>query len=84
MDIREPLKNLNAGHRKRLRERFMQSGFDGFLDYEIVELLLTFGTPLLEFNPQPVPLPTRRGQEQIGHAGLHTGAFEHHAHDRIT
>ncbi len=35
-----------AGHRKRLRERFLQSGFDGFLDYEIVELLLTLGTPL--------------------------------------
>jgi len=32
-----------AGHRKRLRDRFLQSGFDGFLDYEIVELLLTLG-----------------------------------------
>lgn len=36
----------NNGHRKRLRERFLQSGFDGFLDYEIIELLLTFGTPM--------------------------------------
>ena len=34
-----------AGHRKRLRNRFLQSGLDGFLDYEIVELLLTLGTP---------------------------------------
>lgn len=34
-----------AGHRKRLRDRFLQSGLDGFLDYEIVELLLTLGTP---------------------------------------
>ena len=34
-----------AGHRKRLRQRFLQSGLDGFLDYEIVELLLTLGTP---------------------------------------
>ena len=25
-----------AGHRKRLRDRFLQSGLDGFLDYEIV------------------------------------------------
>lgn len=33
------------GHRGRLRERFLQSGLDGFLDYEIVELLLTLGTP---------------------------------------
>jgi DNA repair protein RadC len=35
----------SIGHRKRLRDRFLQSGFDGFLDYEIVELLLTLGTP---------------------------------------
>ncbi|MFH1910122.1 MAG: DNA repair protein RadC [bacterium] len=33
------------GHRKRLRDRFLQSGFEGFLDYEIIELLLTLGTP---------------------------------------
>lgn len=39
-------KHQGAGHRKRLRERFIQSGLDGFLDYEIVELLLTLGTPL--------------------------------------
>ncbi len=34
-----------AGHRKRLREKFLRSGLDGFLDYEVIELLLTFGTP---------------------------------------
>ena len=38
-------KHKGAGHRKRLRDRFLQSGLDGFLDYEIVELLLTLGTP---------------------------------------
>jgi len=42
----DPLKkHVGIGHRKRLRERFLQSGLDGFLDYEIVELLLTLGTP---------------------------------------
>lgn len=35
----------NNGHRGRLRERFLKSGLDGFLDYEIIELLLTLGTP---------------------------------------
>ena len=34
-----------AGHRKRLRTRFLRSGLAGFLDYEVVELLLTLGTP---------------------------------------
>ena len=38
-------KNESAGHRKRLRERFAQSGLQGFQDYEVVELLLTLGTP---------------------------------------
>ena len=41
----------NKGHRKRLHERFMQSGFDGFLDYEIIELLLTFGDPRKDCKP---------------------------------
>ncbi len=30
------------GHRERLRERFEKSGFTGFHDYEVLELLLTF------------------------------------------
>ncbi len=33
------------GHRDRLRKRFLKSGLKGFHDYEIVELLLTLGTP---------------------------------------
>jgi DNA repair protein RadC len=34
-----------SGHRKRLREKFLKSGLPGFHDYEIVELLLTLGSP---------------------------------------
>jgi len=37
--------NANEGHRQRLRQRFLQTGLDGLLDYEIIELLLTLGTP---------------------------------------
>ena len=40
------------GHRKRLRERFNQSGLSAFLDYEIVELLLTLGTARKDCKPQ--------------------------------
>lgn len=39
-------KHKGTGHRKRLRDKFLESGLDGFLDYEIVELLLTLGTPM--------------------------------------
>lgn len=38
-------KHKGAGHRGRLRLRFFQGGLNAFLDYEIVELLLTLGTP---------------------------------------
>ncbi|MBI4266991.1 MAG: DNA repair protein RadC [Chloroflexi bacterium] len=37
--------NEPKGHRKRLREKFIKSGLGGFHDYEIVEILLSLGTP---------------------------------------
>ncbi|MDP2637654.1 MAG: DNA repair protein RadC [Candidatus Levybacteria bacterium] len=44
--IEKQIKNHSgAGHRGRLRLRFLQGGLNAFLDYEIVELLLTLGTP---------------------------------------
>jgi len=35
----------SPGHRQRLREKFIRSGLAGFHDYEIIELLLSLGTP---------------------------------------
>jgi len=35
----------SQGHRERLREKFIKAGLTGFYDYEIVELLLTLGSP---------------------------------------
>ena len=40
-----PSPEISPGHRKRLREKFLRSGLRGFHDYEIVELLLTLGSP---------------------------------------
>ena len=37
--------NKGKGHRKRLRDKFLDSGLTGFHDYEVVELLLTLATP---------------------------------------
>ena len=45
-------KEAPAGHRKRLREKFIKSGLSGFHDYEIVELLLTLGSPRKDCKPQ--------------------------------
>ncbi len=39
------------GHRKRLREKFLNNGLAGFLDYEIIELLLTIGIPRKDCKP---------------------------------
>ncbi len=33
------------GHRRRLREKFLKAGLNAFLDHEVVELLLSLGTP---------------------------------------
>jgi len=37
--------NKGEGHRKRLRDKFLDSGLTGFHDYEVVELLLTLAMP---------------------------------------
>jgi DNA repair protein RadC len=39
------VEHKGAGHRERLRQRFLADGLGGFLDYEVIELLLTLGTP---------------------------------------
>ena len=43
---------LWEGHRGRLREKFSKSGLAAFHDYEIIELLLTLGTPRKDCKPQ--------------------------------
>jgi len=39
------------GHHKRLRERFIKSGLDGFHDYEVLELLLNYLFPNRDTKP---------------------------------
>ena len=46
-----PPEKLNAGHRKRLRDRFLAYGLDAMPDYEAVELLLTFVIPRKDTKP---------------------------------
>jgi len=45
-------KETALGHRKRLREKFLRSGLAGFHDYEIIELLLTLGSPRKDCKQQ--------------------------------
>lgn len=41
----------NEGHRQRLRERFLESGLDGFHDHEVLEFLLSFAIPRKDVKP---------------------------------
>ena len=47
-----PPNQKSEGHRKRLREKFIKSGLEGFHDYEIIELLLSLGTPRRDCKQQ--------------------------------
>ena len=52
-------RDSSLGHRKRLRDRFLKGGLAGFHDYEIVELLLSLGTPRRDCK-QPAKEAIRR------------------------
>jgi hypothetical protein len=40
------------GHRQRLREKFQQGGLERFSDEEVIEFLLTLGTPRKDVKTQ--------------------------------
>ena len=42
---KEEWQSKGEGHRARLRDRFIENGIDGFSDAEVLEMLLSFGTP---------------------------------------
>ncbi|MDN2579201.1 DNA repair protein RadC [Aquibium sp. ELW1220] len=50
-----------AGHRERLRERFVQVGADALADYELLELLLFRAIPRADTKPIAKALITRFG-----------------------
>ncbi len=41
----------HSGHRARVRQRYNESGIDGFAAHELVELLLFYGIPRRDTNP---------------------------------
>ncbi len=57
-----------AGHRQRLRDRFLEHGLASFTDSEILELLLSFGTPRQDCK--------LRAREALEHFGSFSGVLE--------
>ncbi|MCX5998209.1 MAG: hypothetical protein NTU41_01090, partial [Chloroflexi bacterium] len=47
------------GHRRRLRQRFRRALGDGFHDYELLELLLTYAMPRRDVKPLSKELVAR-------------------------
>lgn len=43
--------NLHGGHRKRLKDRFLRDGLDGFEKHNMLELLLFYAIPQRDTNP---------------------------------
>jgi len=77
----------HTGHRDRMRNRFYETGLDGFQPHEIIELLLFCCIPKRDVNPLAHALLEKFGSvdavlsakpEEIGQiagAGLQTGCF---------
>lgn len=42
--------SIHAGHRQRLKERFLREGLDNFEEHEVLELLLFYGIPQRDTN----------------------------------
>lgn len=43
--------SIHAGHRARLRDRFLQEGIGSFSEHEVLELLLMYAIPQRDVNP---------------------------------
>ncbi|MGN0452841.1 MAG: RadC family protein [Ruminococcus sp.] len=43
--------NEHAGHRSRMRNKYLMHGFDGFEDHEILEMILYYCYPQINTNP---------------------------------
>ena len=43
-------KNLHAGHRQRVKARYLSEGLDAFEDHQVLELLLFYAIPRKDTN----------------------------------
>jgi DNA repair protein RadC len=43
--------NVHDGHRKRIKDRFVNFGLESFQEHEVLELLLFYAIPRGDVNP---------------------------------
>ncbi|MBT3386676.1 MAG: DNA repair protein RadC [Desulfobacula sp.] len=74
METEKASTHKGEGHRKRLRNRFLKSGLQGFHDYEVIELLLSLNTPRKDCKQSAKLLlkqfKTFQGVLEAGHKSL--------------
>lgn len=64
-------RNINAGHRERMREKFISNGIASFLPHEVLEMLLYYPISYKDTNPLAHLLMERFGSfEQVMSASL--------------
>ncbi len=53
--------NVHAGHRRRLKQQFLEHGLDRFYDHQVLEMLLFYSIPQGDTNPTAHALLDRFG-----------------------
>ncbi len=61
MNVSNTEEPRGAGHRRRLRERFLRAGLQGFAEHEVLELVLTLAIPRRDVKPQAKDLLEKFG-----------------------
>ncbi len=72
---KEQWQKRGAGHRQRMRDRFMEYGLSSFTDDEILEMLFSFGTPRQDCK--------QRARDTLREFGTLAAALEAPAHDLL-
>ncbi|NMB30866.1 MAG: hypothetical protein GX988_05455, partial [Clostridiales bacterium] len=44
------MKNVNSGHRRRLKQRYLKEGIENFEHHNVLELLLFYALPRVDTN----------------------------------
>lgn len=66
-------KNLHAGHRQRVKDRYLLEGLDSFTDHQVLELLLFYCMPMKDTN--------ELAHKMINEFGTLAGLFEANTKD---
>ena len=61
MEEKEAVKNIHAGHRKRMKAQFREHGLEAFTDIQALEMLLFYAFPQKDTNPVAHALLERFG-----------------------